>query len=72
MALTKRHQIARALSAFEYMEILGVREIQTLGRRNKLFECLPVEASDTLRIGIMLQHIVLKCVEEESIVLVDI
>ena len=71
-SLSESHQVPRAFRAFEYVEIFWIREIQTLGTRNKLFECLPIEASDALRIGIMFQHIILQRVEEESIVLVVI
>ena len=71
-ALTKSHQVPRAFRTFEYVEIFWIREIQIFGTRNKLLECLPIEASDAQRIGIMFQHVVLQRVEEESIVLVVI
>lgn len=71
-APTKSHQVPCALRAFEYVEIFWIRKIQMFWTRNKLLECLPIEASDALRIGIMFQHVILQRVEEESIVLVAI
>jgi hypothetical protein len=70
--MSQSHQIPGAFRTFEYVEIFWIREIQIFWTRSELFECLPIEASNALRIGIMFQHVILQRVEKGSIVLVVI